>query len=82
MCKNVKQNVLFEQSEFTFCSFCMCKSRPGAFAEHWIAETTIIQLDYFGNDKVATTYKDGILFWRIVFSSLQGLLYCGVILPD
>ena len=24
MCKNVKQNVLFEQSEFTFCSFCMC----------------------------------------------------------
>ena len=25
MCKNVKQNVLFERSEFTFCSFCMCK---------------------------------------------------------
>ena len=33
MCKNVKQNVLFEQSEFTFCSFCMCKSRPETKSE-------------------------------------------------
>ena len=33
MCKNVKQNVLFEQSEFTFCSFCMYKSRPGTKSE-------------------------------------------------
>ena len=33
MCKNVKQNVLFERSEFTFCSFCMCKSRPETKSE-------------------------------------------------
>ena len=33
MCKNVKQNVLFERSEFTFCSFCMYKSRPETKSE-------------------------------------------------
>ena len=33
MCKNVKQNVLFERSEFTFCSFCMYQSRPGTKSE-------------------------------------------------
>ena len=33
MCKNVKQNVLFERSEFIFCSFCMCKSRPETKSE-------------------------------------------------